>query len=42
LMEFDAHENILDDWKQKLWRDKRRWRFFTDFEAGLRTPEDRI
>jgi hypothetical protein len=31
-----------NDWKQKLWRNKGRWRFLTDFKAGLRTAEDRL
>ncbi|KAF2815700.1 putative N-acyl homoserine lactonase AttM [Mytilinidion resinicola] len=29
-----------NEWKRKLWRDKGRWRFLTDFGAGLRTEED--
>jgi hypothetical protein len=31
-----------NDWKQKLWRNKERWSFLTDFEAGLRTPEETL
>jgi hypothetical protein len=33
----DFYPHHANDWKEKLWRSKGRWRFLTDFEGGLQS-----